>query len=606
MSTTTAGDGSYSFTDLTPGSYSVREVQQAGYTQTAPAAGSYGVTVTAGGLFADRDFGNQVQTTNNDDFANRRNLGSGALVTDTGNNAGYTGETGEPEQSRPTDSAWWSWTAPSDGDLVVDTNGSNFDTFLTMATSTAVNALTVIETDDDDGTGSQSLISRAVTSATEYHFAVDGSGFYTGDITLNIAFTSASDTTPPTVTGRTPAPSATITTSSLNVDVTFDETVVGVDSTDLVLTGAAAGLAPGGASVGTPTNTSGTTWQFPIAGLVDGSLNVSLAPDANDIEDSAGNDLANLTWSYTVSLTVSPVETEIVASVDGYANDTGLDGSFETLDTTATSVNTRRSSSSVGENRGLLEFDISGISPTATVLSATFRFYAWMINGVGDPVFDVYGYSGNGAISLADATDYDSAADQVTFPVGDTDDKTVTVAVIDDGIVELSETFLAALSTATALGSRTTVFTDTGSGTILNDDSAGPLDLGAIDFLLLEHLNLAGSLFYRVETVYDGVFTLQIDKPTPPRVPGLSCTMPIRSKLQGLHPWQSRPWTKTPTSESMGRWPPARPTTSKSTEATRTSTSALPTWFSTSALPSRSTAPMETTRSRSHRPARTR
>ncbi|NLF70850.1 MAG: hypothetical protein GX575_17605, partial [Candidatus Anammoximicrobium sp.] len=111
------------------------------------------------------------------------------------------------------------------------------------------------------------------------------------------------DTTPPTVTDRAPTPSSTITTASVNIDVTFSEAVKasgvgGVDASDLVLTGTAAT----GATVGTPTNTSGNTWQFPVSGLVSGTLNVSLAPDANDIEDLAGNDLANLTWSYSVSL----------------------------------------------------------------------------------------------------------------------------------------------------------------------------------------------------------------------------------------------------------------------------------------------------------------
>ena len=44
------------------------------------------------------------------------------------------------------------------------------------------------------------------------------------------------------------------------------------------------------------------------------------------------------------------------------------------------------------------------------------------------------------------------------------------------------------------------------------------VDLGPIDFRLLEHLSLAArSLFYRVETVHDGVFSLQVDVPTPPK-----------------------------------------------------------------------------------------
>ena len=76
--------------------------------------------------------------------------------------------------------------------------------------------------------------------------------------------------------------------------MTFSEVVLGVDATDLLLGGTAAGLA----FVGTPVNTTGNTWRFPVAGLVNGTLDLSLAPDAGDIEDVDGNDLANLTWSY--------------------------------------------------------------------------------------------------------------------------------------------------------------------------------------------------------------------------------------------------------------------------------------------------------------------
>src|SRR5207249_4290146 len=59
----TAADGSYSFTDLAPGSYFVQEVVPDGYAQTAGAAG-YAVTVGGDGMqsgaapVADLDFGN--------------------------------------------------------------------------------------------------------------------------------------------------------------------------------------------------------------------------------------------------------------------------------------------------------------------------------------------------------------------------------------------------------------------------------------------------------------------------------------------------------------------------------------------------------------------
>jgi hypothetical protein len=128
---------------------------------------------------------------------------------------------------------------------------------------------------------------------------INYSGWNIDDVTV-----TGVDSTPPTVTGRSPAPSSTITNSSVNIDVTFSEPVQGVDATDLVLTGTAAGAAV----KGTPTNTSGNTWRFPVSNLASGALNVSLAPDPADIQDLAGNTLANVTWSYTVSLTSSSTE----------------------------------------------------------------------------------------------------------------------------------------------------------------------------------------------------------------------------------------------------------------------------------------------------------
>ena len=56
-STATAADGSYKFENLEPGSYSVAEVDQAGWSRTAPQSGSYSVELTNADV-TDRDFGN--------------------------------------------------------------------------------------------------------------------------------------------------------------------------------------------------------------------------------------------------------------------------------------------------------------------------------------------------------------------------------------------------------------------------------------------------------------------------------------------------------------------------------------------------------------------
>jgi hypothetical protein len=106
------------------------------------------------------------------------------------------------------------------------------------------------------------------------------------------------DTTAPVVNSRTPADGATISASTVAIDVTFSEAVTGVDTTDLVLSGTGAANAVKSA----PVNVGGNTWRFSVTNLQNGQVNVSLAPDANDIEDAAGNDLAPISWSYAVNL----------------------------------------------------------------------------------------------------------------------------------------------------------------------------------------------------------------------------------------------------------------------------------------------------------------
>ncbi len=126
----------------------------------------------------------------------------------------------------------------------------------------------------------------------------DGQGGTDSETFIVTVLASGADTTAPTITARTPAPGATLVGSSANIDVTFSETVTGVDASDFVLTGTGAA----GAVVATPVNISGSTWRFAVTGLANGAVNVALAPDANDIEDASGNDLAVSNWSYTVAL----------------------------------------------------------------------------------------------------------------------------------------------------------------------------------------------------------------------------------------------------------------------------------------------------------------
>ena len=88
----------------------------------------------------------------NDNFADRTTL-TGASDSVTGTNAGATRESGEPGNPVHDTSVWYEWTAPSNGELTLDTFGSDFDTLLTLYTGSAVNALTQVATDDDDPSG---------------------------------------------------------------------------------------------------------------------------------------------------------------------------------------------------------------------------------------------------------------------------------------------------------------------------------------------------------------------------------------------------------------------------------------------------------------------
>ncbi|MHC4259238.1 MAG: S8 family serine peptidase [Planctomycetota bacterium] len=103
----------------------------------------------------------------------------------------------------------------------------------------------------------------------------------------------------PTVIYFNPPDGSRITTSWATIIVAFSEEVVGVDGSDMVLSGPAAAGAY--VSSAAPSWQVENAWVFYFADLAEGTLNISLAPDAGDIEDLAGNDLPNIVWSYEVA-----------------------------------------------------------------------------------------------------------------------------------------------------------------------------------------------------------------------------------------------------------------------------------------------------------------
>jgi subtilisin family serine protease len=125
----------------------------------------------------------------NDDLADARALsGSGGLAE--GSNVRATSETSEPDHagaSTPLASIWYEWTAAANGNLDLDTFGSDFDTTLAVYTGPAVDSLFELAS-NDDSTGLQSHVSLQVAAGTTYRIAVDGYFESEGQVLLNYIF----------------------------------------------------------------------------------------------------------------------------------------------------------------------------------------------------------------------------------------------------------------------------------------------------------------------------------------------------------------------------------------------------------------------------------
>jgi subtilisin family serine protease len=126
----------------------------------------------------------------NDDFVNATEL-VGTAASVPGSNVSATREDGEPSHTRLNPggkSVWWSWHAPDDGILTLNTDGSDFDTLLAVYTGSVVTDLTPVASDDDSGGGNCSSVTFMVERNQTYHMAVDGFSGDSGQIRLNLSF----------------------------------------------------------------------------------------------------------------------------------------------------------------------------------------------------------------------------------------------------------------------------------------------------------------------------------------------------------------------------------------------------------------------------------
>src|SRR5205823_2007590 len=84
-------------------------------------------------------------------------------------------------------SVWYSWQAPTNGNVTFHTTGSSFDTLLGVYTGNSVSTTTSVAANDDDATRGE-LTSRVTFNAvagTKYDIVVDGLNGRTGQLNLS-------------------------------------------------------------------------------------------------------------------------------------------------------------------------------------------------------------------------------------------------------------------------------------------------------------------------------------------------------------------------------------------------------------------------------------
>jgi hypothetical protein len=89
-----------------------------------------------------------------------------------GDTATFTTESGEPLTLPVGATGWASFTPTSGGTYQIDTIGSNYDTGLAVYTGSAVNALTLVASDDDSGGSNTSKLTTHLNAGTKYSIQV--------------------------------------------------------------------------------------------------------------------------------------------------------------------------------------------------------------------------------------------------------------------------------------------------------------------------------------------------------------------------------------------------------------------------------------------------
>ena len=135
---------------------------------------------------------NVVGAIANDNFAYRLSL-TGATNSVMASNLGASLETGEPRilGNQGGWSLWWSWVAPANGLVQLDTSGSEVNTLLAVYRGQNLTTLTTLAQDNDSGAGNASFVRFRAVAGVEYQIQVDGYNYSNavptvGSIVLNL------------------------------------------------------------------------------------------------------------------------------------------------------------------------------------------------------------------------------------------------------------------------------------------------------------------------------------------------------------------------------------------------------------------------------------
>jgi len=133
------------------------------------------------------DITREVAGPPNDDCADATPLVVGAQAF-TNEGATTDGPTDAGCPANPEADVWYSYAAPCDGTMSVDTCGTGFDTAIAVYAACPAGPGEVLAC-NDDACGSASSVTVAITAGTTYHVRVGGAGGATGVGTLNLAVT---------------------------------------------------------------------------------------------------------------------------------------------------------------------------------------------------------------------------------------------------------------------------------------------------------------------------------------------------------------------------------------------------------------------------------